>query len=80
MLPRAFLRAVSLTGDTLPTNRKGRLTLKRKQKHRVAKPQNLTKAETEVMSHSLEKKKKKKRLDSTRKNSVNGKEASMDYG
>lgn len=79
MLPRAFLRAVSLTGDTLPTNRKGRLTLKRKQKHRVAKPQNLTKAETEVMSHSLEKK-KKKRLDSTRKNSVNGKEASMDYG
>lgn len=78
MLPRAFLRAVSLTGDTLPTNRKGILTLKRKQKHRVAKPQNLTKAETEVMSHSLEK--KKKRLDSTRKNSVNGKEASMDYG
>lgn len=70
--------AVSLTGDSLPTVRKGRLTLKRKQKHRVAKPQNLTKAETEVISHSLEK--KKKRLDSTRKSSVNGEEASMDYG
>lgn len=79
MLLRAFLMAVSLTGDTLPTVREGRLTLKRKQKHRVAKPQNLTKAETEVMSHSL-KKKKKKRLDSTRKSSVNGEEASMDYG
>lgn len=65
--------AVSLTGVSLPVVLKGRLTLKRKQKHRVANPQNLTKAETEMISPSL-KKKNNTRLDFTSKNSAGGKE------
>lgn len=45
--------AVSLTGVSLPAVLKGRLTLKTKQKHRVAKPQNLTEAATEIISPSV---------------------------